>query len=103
MLLGISFTPKEVGNHFINVYQSGAHILGSPFKIVVGQNEIGDASKVRVYGDGLRSGFSSEVNAFTVDTREAGKIFVDFRSIVLLSRYYYKCLLRHFIKKCVSK
>jgi filamin len=54
--LGISFIPREVGDHLVNVYRDGHHIKNSPFRIHVGSSEIGDASKVRVYGRGLQEG-----------------------------------------------
>ena len=54
--LGISFIPREIGDHLVNVYRDGRHIKNSPFRIHVGSSEIGDASKVRVYGRGLQEG-----------------------------------------------
>lgn len=70
--LGISFTPKEVGDHWVSVFRNGQPIQGSPFKIVVGANEIGNASKVRVGGRGLTAGMANELNEFFVNTRDAG-------------------------------
>ncbi|XP_058480399.1 filamin-C isoform X1 [Solea solea] len=70
--IGISFTPKEVGEHVVSVKKSGKHVTNSPFKIMVGQSEIGDASKVKVYGQGLVEGHTFEVAEFIVDTRSAG-------------------------------
>ncbi|OWF45693.1 Filamin-A [Mizuhopecten yessoensis] len=70
--LGISFTPHEVGEHLVNVFRNGTHINGSPFKIYVGESELGNASKVRVDGPGLQTGMANEINEFTVDTRDAG-------------------------------
>ncbi|XP_061187564.1 filamin-A-like isoform X11 [Saccostrea echinata] len=70
--LGISFTPREVGEHLVNVFRNGQHINGSPFKIIVGESELGNASKVRVAGQGLQSGMANEINEFMVDTRDAG-------------------------------
>ncbi|KAG7281045.1 hypothetical protein CRUP_016677 [Coryphaenoides rupestris] len=51
--IGISFTPKEVGEHEVSVRKSGAHVANSPFKIMVGQSEIGEASRVKAFGKGL--------------------------------------------------
>lgn len=73
---GISFTPKEVGEHVVSVKKSGKHVTNSPFKIMVGQSEIGDASKVKVYGQGLVEGHTFEVAEFIVDTRNAGDTFI---------------------------
>lgn len=70
---GISFTPKEVGEHVVSVKKNGKHVTNSPFKIMVGQSEIGDASKVKVFGKGLIEGHTFEVAEFIVDTRSAGK------------------------------
>ncbi|KTF84608.1 hypothetical protein cypCar_00011011, partial [Cyprinus carpio] len=69
---GISFTPKEVGEHVVSVKKNGKHVTNSPFKIMVGQSEIGDASKVKVFGKGLIEGHTFEVAEFIVDTRSAG-------------------------------
>uniref|UniRef100_A0A4W4H085 Calponin-homology (CH) domain-containing protein n=1 Tax=Electrophorus electricus TaxID=8005 RepID=A0A4W4H085_ELEEL len=70
--IGISFTPKEVGEHVVSVKKSGKHVTNSPFKIMVGQSEIGDASKVKVFGKGLAEGHTFQVAEFIVDTRSAG-------------------------------
>ncbi|XP_061106618.1 filamin-A isoform X5 [Conger conger] len=70
--IGISFTPKEVGEHVVSVKKQGKHVTNSPFKIMVGQSEIGDASRVKVYGKGLVEAHTFEVAEFIVDTRSAG-------------------------------
>ncbi|XP_078597417.1 filamin-C-like isoform X25 [Branchiostoma floridae x Branchiostoma japonicum] len=70
--IGISFTPREVGEHLVSVKKNGRHVANSPFKILVGQQEIGDARKVKVKGTGLRESATFDVAEFTVDTREAG-------------------------------
>ncbi|KAL8611652.1 hypothetical protein ACOMHN_065130 [Nucella lapillus] len=70
--LGITFTPRETGEHLVNVFRNGTHIANSPFKIMVGEKELGNASKVKVSGDGLKEGMANEINEFVVDTREAG-------------------------------
>ena len=54
--LGISFIPREMGDHLVNVYRDGKHIKNSPFRIHVGSSEIGDATKVKVFGRGLHEG-----------------------------------------------
>jgi len=48
--IGISFTPKEIGEHWVSVKKRGRHVRKSPFRIMVDRSEIGDASKVKVYG-----------------------------------------------------
>ncbi len=70
--LGISFIPKEIGDHLVNVYRDGKHIKNSPFRVQVGSSEIGDASKVKVFGRGLQDGYANQTNDFTVITRDAG-------------------------------
>ncbi|XP_072567273.1 filamin-C-like [Paramormyrops kingsleyae] len=70
--IGISFTPKEVGEHVVSVKKAGKHVNNSPFKIMVGQSEIGDASRVKVFGKGLLEGRTFQISEFFVDTRNAG-------------------------------
>lgn len=70
--LGISFTPREVGEHVVSVKRMGKHITNSPFKITVGDKEVGDAKKVKVTGNTLKEGKTHQDNTFTVDTRNAG-------------------------------
>ncbi|XP_015782662.1 filamin-A isoform X2 [Tetranychus urticae] len=70
--LGISFTPRECGEHCIHVKRMGKHISGSPFKINVLEREIGDASKVMVSGNALKEGHTHVDNEFVIDTKEAG-------------------------------
>jgi len=62
-----------VGDHWVSVYRSGLPIPGSPFKVVVGQAEIGNASKVRAGGRGLTQGMANELNEFFINTRDAGR------------------------------
>lgn len=50
----------------------GTHIAGSPFKINVGEREVGDAKKVVVTGKALKDGLTHAENTFNVDTRNAG-------------------------------
>lgn len=50
----------------------GKHIANSPFKISVGEREVGDAKKVKVSGNALQQGKTQVENFFTVDTRNAG-------------------------------
>lgn len=70
---GISFTPKEVGEHEVSVRKNGLHVANSPFKIMVGQSEIGEASRVKAFGKGLVEAHTFEMAEFFVDTRNAGK------------------------------
>ncbi|KAM4612801.1 filamin B a [Polymixia lowei] len=69
---GISFIPREVGEHLVSILKKGHHVANSPITIMVVQSEIGDASRVRAHGDGLVSGHTFTPSSFVVDTREAG-------------------------------
>ncbi|KAI4879622.1 hypothetical protein NFI96_025042 [Prochilodus magdalenae] len=70
--IGISFIPREVGEHLVSIKKNGRHVANSPISIMVVQSEIGDASKVKVYGQGLMEGRTFEMADFVVDTRDAG-------------------------------
>lgn len=62
----------------VSVLRDGRHIKNSPFRIEVRQSEIGDPSKVRIYGQGLSEGIANQLNEFYVNTKEAGKFFCFF-------------------------
>uniref|UniRef100_A0A8C2DB13 Filamin B n=1 Tax=Cyprinus carpio TaxID=7962 RepID=A0A8C2DB13_CYPCA len=70
--IGICFLPKEVGEHLVSIKKNGQHVANSPITIMVVQSEIGDASRVKVFGQGLVEGRTFETADFVVDTREAG-------------------------------
>ncbi|KAM9362097.1 filamin B a [Symphorus nematophorus] len=70
--IGISFIPREVGEHKVSILKNGRHVANSPITIMVVQSEIGDASQVKVHGDGLVQGTTFNNSSFVVDTREAG-------------------------------
>uniref|UniRef100_A0A8K9WSS4 Calponin-homology (CH) domain-containing protein n=1 Tax=Oncorhynchus mykiss TaxID=8022 RepID=A0A8K9WSS4_ONCMY len=70
--IGISFTPKEVGEHKVSVKKNGKHVTNSPFKIQVGQSDIGEASRVKAFGKGLVEAHTFKMAEFFVDTRDAG-------------------------------
>ncbi|XP_074872777.1 filamin-A isoform X5 [Carettochelys insculpta] len=70
--VGISFVPKEVGEHLVNIMRNGQHVPNSPITVTISQSEIGDASRVRVSGPGLSEGRTFEPAQFLIDTRDAG-------------------------------
>ncbi|XP_069564556.1 filamin-A isoform X4 [Brachyistius frenatus] len=70
--VGISFVPKEIGEHLVNIKKNGRHIPSSPISVMINQSEIGDASRVHVSGPGLSEGRTFEPAEFFIDTREAG-------------------------------
>lgn len=73
LLSGISFIPREVGEHKVSILKNGRHVPNSPITIMVVQSEIGDASLVKAHGDGLVQGTTFNNSSFVVDTREAGQ------------------------------
>ncbi|XP_072482139.1 filamin-A isoform X2 [Notamacropus eugenii] len=70
--VGISFVPKEIGEHLVNVKKHGQHVPNSPITVMISQSEIGDASRVLVSGQGLHEGRTFEPAEFIIDTRDAG-------------------------------
>ncbi|XP_056278637.1 filamin-A isoform X2 [Pseudoliparis swirei] len=70
--VGISFVPKEIGEHFVNIKKNGRHIPSSPISVLINQSELGDAGRVRVSGPGLDEARTFEPAEFIIDTREAG-------------------------------
>ncbi|XP_044307317.1 filamin-B isoform X4 [Varanus komodoensis] len=70
--IGISFIPREVGEHLVSIMKNGSHVPNSPVSIMVVQSEIGDARRARVSGRGLVEGRTFEMCDFIVDTRDAG-------------------------------
>lgn len=74
-ITGISFVPKEIGEHLVNIKKNGRHIPSSPISVMINQSEIGDASRVRVSGQGLSEARTFEPAEFVIDTRDAGAVF----------------------------
>jgi filamin len=70
--LGVSFTPRDSGQHFVNVRRGHKHVQGSPFMINVLDREIGDATKVKLRGLAIREAVANLDNEITVDMKEAG-------------------------------
>lgn len=62
-----------MGEHLVNIKKNGRHIPSSPFAVMISQSEIGDASRVRVSGQGLSEAKTFEQAEFIIDTRDAGK------------------------------
>ncbi len=57
----------------MSIKKNGRHVANSPISITVVQSEIGDAGRVKVFGQGLVEGHTFETADFVVDTREAGE------------------------------
>ena len=56
----------------MNVYKQGSHIPNSPFRINVSPAEIGDASRVRVWGPGTTRAVANHKAKFNIDMSDAG-------------------------------
>lgn len=53
----VRFIPHENGIHSIDVKFNGSHVVGSPFKVRVGEpGQVGNPALVTAYGSGLESG-----------------------------------------------
>lgn len=70
--LGVSFTPREAGEHLITVKRDGKLVPKAPFKIKVDKSQVGDASKVEVTGAGKAKALTLQPNELLVDTSKAG-------------------------------
>uniref|UniRef100_A0AAZ3QHS0 Calponin-homology (CH) domain-containing protein n=1 Tax=Oncorhynchus tshawytscha TaxID=74940 RepID=A0AAZ3QHS0_ONCTS len=70
--VGISFVPTEIGQHLVNIKKNRHHIPSSPITVMISQSGIGDASRVRVTGQGLSEAKTFEPAEFIIDTRKAG-------------------------------
>uniref|UniRef100_A0AAR2LW12 Calponin-homology (CH) domain-containing protein n=1 Tax=Pygocentrus nattereri TaxID=42514 RepID=A0AAR2LW12_PYGNA len=70
--IGISFIPREVGDHLVSIKKDGKHVRSSPIPVCINLSDIGDASKVKVFGPGLHSGRTNHISEFVVNTRDAG-------------------------------
>lgn len=70
--LAIVFTPREQGDHTVNVKRRGNHINGSPFAFDVLVRDIGDAKQVKVSGKNVKEGKTNVDNEITINTKDAG-------------------------------
>ncbi|XP_067228456.1 filamin-B isoform X2 [Chanodichthys erythropterus] len=70
--LGVSFIPREAGEHLVSIMKDGEHVGNSPISLSISQAEIGDSSKVKAFGPGLHTGHTFCMSEFVVDTWDAG-------------------------------
>uniref|UniRef100_A0A672NFU9 Filamin B, beta (actin binding protein 278) n=1 Tax=Sinocyclocheilus grahami TaxID=75366 RepID=A0A672NFU9_SINGR len=70
--LGVSFIPREAGEHLVSIMKDGEHVSNSPISLSISQAEIGDTSKVKAFGPGLHTGHTFCTSEFVVDTWDAG-------------------------------
>lgn len=67
----IAYEPVETGNHKLNVKYGKDHVKDSPFRLRVAPS--GDASKVKVSGEGIEKPRVGQLVDIIFDTTEAGK------------------------------
>lgn len=61
----VRFIPHENGIHTIDVKFNGSHVVGSPFKVRVGEpGQAGNPALVSAYGAGLEGGTTGEKHCF---------------------------------------
>lgn len=99
---GISFVPKEIGEHLVNIKKNGRHIPSSPIAVMINQSEIGDASRVRVSGQGLSEARTFEPAEFIIDTREAGTSFVKEHILLKMLKVFIFNIYSHYHVCCIQ-
>lgn len=58
----VRFIPHENGVHTIDVKFNGSHVVGSPFKVRVGEpGQAGNPALVSAYGSGLEGGTTGNI------------------------------------------
>lgn len=58
----VRFIPRENGIHSIDVKFNGSHVVGSPFKVRVGEpGQTDSPALVTAYGPGLESGITGNL------------------------------------------
>lgn len=61
----VRFIPHENGIHTIDVKFNGSHVVGSPFKVRVGEpGQAGNPALVSAYGAGLETGTTGKKRCF---------------------------------------
>lgn len=69
----VRFIPHENGIHTIDVKFNGSHVVGSPFKVRVGEpGQAGNPALVSAYGAGLEGGSTGIQSEFFINTTRAG-------------------------------
>ncbi|XP_076459972.1 filamin-A-like isoform X2 [Babylonia areolata] len=66
-----SFNPRSKGEYKVNVMRNEKHIKGSPFKVKVGDNEMGHAAGCSVTG-AIDKATANKANEIIIDTNNAG-------------------------------
>ena len=79
----VSFTPWEVGQHFVEVIWGISHIPKSPFSIKVGNRMM--ANMCNATGDGLKNAIAGQPAYFTVIASEVGLVDKGYLEVVIKS------------------
>ena len=74
----LSYVPEETGNHKLNVKYGKDHVKDSPFRTKV--SPAGDASKVKVSGEGIEKPRVGQLVDILFDTTEAGNGMLELNS-----------------------
>lgn len=67
-----SFTPFELGDHYVDVMLDGASMINSPFPFRIGTNANCDPSLVKVIGNCIPGGRAGRLSKFMINTCDAG-------------------------------
>ncbi|VDP16853.1 unnamed protein product [Onchocerca flexuosa] len=70
--MGISFSPREIGEHLITIKENERIIQESNFQVEVIRNQTGDASKVVVSGTGKTNAICQQDNNVIIDMHDSG-------------------------------
>lgn len=74
----VRFIPHENGIHSIDVKFNGSHVVGSPFKVRVGEpGQAGNPALVTAYGSGLESGTTGQRLVGPGSANETSSILVE--------------------------
>ena len=69
----VTYTPTQPGVYTVVVLFNSKPVSGSPFKPDIKPMKVSpQAAKVRVYGDGIKTGTVNQVSKFVIDTSGAG-------------------------------
>lgn len=87
----VRFIPRENGIHSIDVKFNGSHVVGSPFKVRVGEpGQVESPALVTAYGPGLESGITGNPFPLTLISKLWNYIrFFPKKCFVLLPNIFY--------------
>lgn len=77
----IAYVPEETGNNKLNIKYGKDHVKNSPFRVKVAPS--GDASKVKVSGEGIEKPRVGQLVDILFDTTEAGEGLLSFSILII--------------------